>query len=258
MKFDKNKEVTNKLKFKPIPEFNNLCLGHLEDVRVEVNEVPKVNDKGQESTWEYAGLNIPQLVFEFKNDPYKEEKVVERFYFHRERIIGSLTKNGDQIDSKILESLYGSMWDRIKHIHDAYSSMPNYKPFEDDIPEIDETAPSETRVQQFTKFFNFVAAAFNKGKDDKTPIYKKNGANITMNMKLVAEYKEGKYLAFPTFVGEGFIEVHVTGVEPTIELKPNETVVLAGKSSGSSEASTGPDNDDLPDEVKEMINRAKK
>lgn len=256
MKFNAKKEVTNRLKFKPIKEFDDLCLGHLEDVRVEINEVKKVNDKGQESTWEYAGNMIPQLVFEFKNDAFKDEKVVDRYYLHRERIIGAVHSDGSPIADTKLEGMYGSMWDRIKHIHDAYSGSPNYKPFDDEVPEINEKATVEERVKQFTKFFKFVADAFNKGADGQTPIYKSAGKPIVMNMKLVAEYKEGKYLAFPTFVGEGFIEVHKSGVEPTIEIKPNETVKLS--SSTDSESSNDDNvNDDLPDEVKKLINQRK-
>jgi len=260
IKFDSKKQVTNKLKFKPDHEFNNLCLGKLLNVEVTKNKHEKFDEKGKESTWEYAGMMIPNLVFSFKQ-VHREESFdkAERFYDHREGIITQTKRNGEPIEMKKVMEMYEAMWDRIKHIHDAFQSSPNYKPF-GDIPEIDEKADAATRLEQITKFFDFVAASFNKGKNDK-PIYvDTNDQPIILWMKLLPEYKEGKYLTFPTFVGEGFIERYVNGVKPTIEVKPHESVELTGMTRKGEETPKGVSGvaageEELPDYVRKAMEK---
>lgn len=261
MKFDSKKEVTSKLKFKPVEEFDNLCLGKLVSVEVVENESAKINDQGVESNWEYAGNMIPKLKFNFesvKHPKQSESEYDTRYYTHTEEIIGAITKTGEPIKSKTLIRLYTSMFDRIKHIYDAYSTTTNYKPLADNIPEIDETTniPSEARVKQFKKFFMFFVNSFNKGLDGKTPIFMANGKSIAMTMKLVADYRSGKFLAFPTFVGEGFIEVFKSGKRPTIEIKPDERVTLIAevpKTTGAGDTSM---DSSIDDEVQKLINEA--
>ncbi len=256
MKFDAKKEVTNRLKFKPNPELNNLCLGYLESVEVVMNEIAKINDKGQESTWEYAGHTIPRLVFTFRNYVRKNDlDKADRFYIHTENVIGAVKSSGDKIEQATLQSIYESMWARIKHIHDAFVSDPNYAPFKL-LPEIDEYGKTADRVEQFTQFFNVIADAFNKGKDG-LPIYKgANDSKLPCYMKLVAEYKQRKWLELPTFVGEGFIERYKEGVPPTIELKPSDTVELAaGKGAIKASSASSDDIDNLPPEIREALGR---
>ena len=251
IKFDAKKEVTNKLKFKPNPELNNLTLAIIESVEVVKNEVPKVNDKGQEATWEYAGHTLPTLTIRFKQHHRKNDiDKAERFLTYRENIIGAVKSNGDAIDDSVLVALYEAMWDRIKHIHDAFAGTANYKEFSD-LPEINERGKVEDRVKQFTAFFEAVARGFNEGKNS-APVYQVEGKPIIVWLKVVSEYREGKYLTIPTFVGEGFIEKYNPDVPPTIELKPNETVVLRSK--GGAKASTTADVDnDLPAHIKEAL-----
>ena len=256
MKFDVKKEVTNRLKFKPNPELDDLCLGYIEDVEVVMTEVAKINDKGQESTWEYAGHTIPMLAITFRNYVRKDDAdKADRYYVHRERIIGSVMTNGDKIAKKVLESIYESMWSRIKHIHDAFVGDVNYAPFTS-VPGIDEYGKVEERVAQFTAFYNSIADAFNKGKNDK-PIYQNaDGKGLPCWMKLVAEYKQRKWLEFPTFVGEGFIERYKEGVPPTIELKPAETIQLAApKGSVKPSGATDDDYDSLPEEIRQALGK---
>ena len=58
--------VERRLAFKPDPELGNLCMGIINDVRIDIREVPLLDDKGVESTWEYAGCKFPVLIIEFK------------------------------------------------------------------------------------------------------------------------------------------------------------------------------------------------
>lgn len=249
MKFDSSKKVTRDLKFKPIPEIDNLCLGHIQSVEVTYNETKTVTDKGQESTFEYAGLEVPSLIITFKNDALEGTPDNDRYYRHREIIIPSVDNNKEAIEQSKLESMYTAMFDRIKHIYDAHEGASNFKPLSANIPEIDETAAPEQRVKQFGEFFEFFATQFNKGKDKQTPVYMEGDKPVVCYIKLIAEYKSGKYLTLPRFVGEGFIERKVPGREPTIELKPNETVKLATADNSSS--------DDDNEEAQEATNQSR-
>lgn len=256
IKFDANKEVTNKLKFKPVPELNNLSLATVESVEVVMTEVPKVNDKGQESTWEYAGHTLPSLNIKFKQYHGKDATdKADRFFTFRESIIGAIKKTGDAIADNVLTALYEAMWDRIKHIHDTFAGTPNYKGF-GELPEINERGKVEDRVKQFTVFFNAIARAFNEGKGGK-PIYVIEDKPVICWLKLLAEYSEGKYLTNPTFVGEGFIEKFVNGVPPTIEVKPNETIVLRSKGKAVSGDTSSTVDDDLPAHLRELLGKGK-
>lgn len=257
-KADVNKDVTASLKFKPsvYADLNGLCLGQLVSVEVTTEESPKILDDGTENSYQFAGLKVPKIRFNFKNVVRAEDKDrADRFFFHVEKPIISVKNDGEKMTDKLLESLYTQMWDRIKHIHDVFKNDPNYKPIAE-LPDIDPTSPEEKLVDQFTKFFEAIAASFNKGKNDK-PIYQgEDGKGLTCYMKLIAEYMQRRYLVFPNFIGEGFIERFKTKVPPTIELKPRETQELAaGKGSKSKEdagsAATG--YEDLPADIRDAI-----
>ncbi len=255
IKFDANKEVTNKLKFKPDINLGNLCLGKIVSVEVVKTEVAKIDEKGKERAWEYAGLElpVPSLSITFKQVHTADSKdKADRFYTFRENIIGSTKTNGEPIEGDILESLYQSMWDRIKHIHDAFANTPNYKAFTS-LPEINERGKAIDRLKQFTAFFETIAEGFTKGKNDK-PVYElTDGTSIKVWMKLIAEYKEGKYLTFPKFVGEGFIERYIDGVPPTIEIKGSESVILKSKSVKAGVPGGADSSEDLPEHIRAMM-----
>lgn len=257
-KADVNKDVTASLKFKPsvYKDLNGLCLGQLVGVEVTSEESPKILDDGSENPYQFAGLKVPKIKWNFKNVVRKEdEDKADRFFFHVEKPIISVKNDGEKMTDKSLESLYTQMWDRTKHIHDAFKNDPNYKPIAE-LPDIDPTAPEEKLVEQFTKFFEAIADAFNKGKNDK-PIYQdEEGKGLTCYMKLVAEYGQRRYLVFPTYVGEGFIERFKKGVPPTIELKPKDTQELAasGNTKSKEESNTATTGyEDLPEDIRNAI-----
>ena len=245
MKFDSSKKVTRDLKFKPIPELDNLCLGHIQKVEIVDIENRVTNDKGQESKYEYAGLTEPRIKFTFKNDGLGAKQPDEdRYHYHIEKPIISIKNNGEEMSEQALENLYMQMFDRLKHIYDAYEGTGNFKTMPSTIPEINEKAPAKERINQFREFFEFFVNIFNTGADKENPVFvdkDKDGnlVNVVMVMKLVAEYREGKWLEFPTFVGEGFIERYKAGKKPTIELKPSETVKLKSSDKDESKDESG-------------------
>lgn len=254
MKFDPKKDVTRSLKFKPLEDLGNLCLGTLEKAEVIMNDVPKFKNDGSESPYEFAGHTVPSLRFTFKNFLREDDKDrAERWFNFVESVIIYKKNDGTPMKQKDLESIYEQMWDRIKHIHDAYKNDVNYKPF-GELPEIDEKADVEARIIQFTKFFKAIAEAFNKGKNDKPIFVDQDDNSLPVALKLVPEYQTGKWLTFPTYVGEGFIERYHKGVPLTIELKPGETVTLKGGKREGEKSGAGSDSN-IPKEVLEMINQ---
>ena len=60
--------VTQDKKFKPREEFNNLCQAHLVSVEIKETETPKVDENGVASTYEYAGIPVPTIVFRYKEE----------------------------------------------------------------------------------------------------------------------------------------------------------------------------------------------
>lgn len=250
-KFDVNAQVTSRLKFKPIAQFKNLCLGYLQSVTVTTSEEVADGSKG----YEYGGLKIPMLTMEFiewKENPQDED----RYYTPRWTPIVSKANTGLPIEKKTLDNLYQSMWFQLKHIVDAYGGKM------DKVPEIDENAAPEERIKQFTAFFSYIATYFNTGLAGK-PIFKSaDNASYLMAMKLIADYQTGKFLAFPTFVGEGFIERAImvqdnttkkVVLKTTLEIKPQESVELRVKSTSTSVPGSGDSPTALPDDVMKKL-----
>lgn len=247
--FDVNAEVTNKLTFKPIPEQGNFCFGKLVSVDVTTNLAPTTKEDGSESNWEYAGMEIPSLNFNFENHKFTAEEP-DRFFTHKEGIIGLHTSLGERMKEQDIESLFTNMWKRVKHLYDSYSRSESFKPISDKtvkaIQKVFELADEDSKdsttsvlmLKAITNFYKLLADDFNRV--DK-PIYKSNsGKSHIMRMKLVPEYKQGKWYTFPSFVGKGFIEMYRKDVPATLEFAPSESVVLSsGGTSKKANASSG-------------------
>lgn len=227
--------VERRLPFKPVPAFNNLCLGSLVDVRIENSTSPKINEEdGSENTWEYAGIEVPSLVLTFKQSLEKGE-TKERIYEHRFKVITSVGKEGNEIDMKTLSALYMNTYNQLRHIGNAFKGLANYNNEIGTAPGIDPKASASVRAEQFRAFFQYWVDLFN-GKDVEKPMYK----GVKLWIKLVADYSTKKYLAFPTYVGRGFIERVIPNANPTIEIEiqNGETVELKATEKGSKTASS--------------------
>lgn len=198
-----NKE-TKKLLFDGIP-FVKL---------VRVNVVFTKHEKG-----EYKDLEVPELQIEFINHKVLPDDP-DRFALLREKCIHTCsTIEGSEdvkpMDKKLVNDLTIAMWQRIKHIHDAFSFSPSWVDFATMTKEevatylnlTDEGTPEE-RVEMFTKFFTYVSDKFNGVREggNVDPIFKAGNAYHIMRLKVVAEYKKGTYYSIPTYVKQGFIE----------------------------------------------------
>lgn len=249
-KFNADAVATNELTFHPDPnKYGGMCLGTLEKVEVLETDASKNTGEG-----EYGGLAIPRLSFRFKQ--LKEDKGdFDRFFNYQERVINTLYKEGNRVEQDKIDGLFESMWLRLKHMLERLGAKP-IPQSELNKYEIDEDAEPEVRIKQFKKFFEFIAKRFNEGGEEGTPLYK----GKTLVLKLIAEYKERRYLTFPTYVGKGFIEVakwkEVKGrkvLNTSLELAHNETIELGKPNAAPASSPDATDTDDLPDDVLNMV-----
>lgn len=213
--------VERRLAFKPDPEIGNLCMGVINDVRIDMRDVPLLDDKGVENTWEYAGCKFPTLVIEFKQCK-TEQNPKDRFYTFTAKPVTTLTKNGEPVEAKTIINIIGQVYALLRHIANQFKGVKGYPINTGKCPGIDYAADAKTRCEQFTAFFKYFKHLLT-GDDEKAPIYK----GVKLWMKLVADYNTHKYLTFPSFVGRGFVERVIAGQNPSLEFEGNETVYLA-------------------------------
>ncbi len=245
IKIDKSREVTSRLPFEPMPEFNNLAIGYLTDVEVVMT------DSKEEAKWEFRGMKVPMLAFRFtahKRNPDDKDRFMTMSFMP---ISNELADGTDREQAKIITS-YNQMWDKIKHLHDQYMPNDNWKAI-DAIPEFDNTKTNEERLAEFKAFFNAIVKDFNIGKDEKTPVYQ---AKQKLAIVLVASGKKLTYHAIPDFVGKGIFELAKfdKGVlNTTLRIPVSATIKLGIDATiASNVAQGGNANADLPDELVQL------
>lgn len=102
--------VERRLAFKPDPELGNLCMGMINDVRIDIREVPLLDDKGVESTWEYAGCKFPVLVIEFKQCK-TDANPKDRYYTFTAKPVTTLNKKANLLKRRLLLTLFSRYMD---------------------------------------------------------------------------------------------------------------------------------------------------
>ena len=226
IKINKTETVTNRLGFKPFPQYNNLCLGYLTGVEVTTSEIDG------DSQWEFAGKTVPRLAFHF--DGFKENVKTDpdRFYSRPEMVIASVNNKGEAITEDNLGLMYRELWKRIRHLFEQYMKEDNFKEMDFDV-EFEPADPIDKRIADMTKFFNNVADAFNKGKDGKTPIYTPTSLLGMKLIKVANKSKKGKtYMSLDmgTFVGKGQYDrptIKNGKINTVLEFNGNETTDLS-------------------------------
>lgn len=254
LKFEGKKEVVSDLGFQPEEKVKGLCRGRLVKVEVLLNKVEKVKEDGSESTWEYAGYEIPSLMFTFhqeKNNPAERQRVLR----HVERVITFKDASGAVIDINKLVPIFENMNNRIVHIHNSFASDPNYAELPD--LDFDEKGDSAKRVASWKKFFGAIADAFEKGKNNKPVYVDAKSIALPLYLKVLADYETGSYYTLPNYVGKGFIERN-KGQAPSIEIGPGEVdklKLVAKKKKGqkAAESATYETTEELPDDVAKLI-----
>jgi hypothetical protein len=250
-------EAARTKSFEPLADCNNMCCGSLAKVEVVMTEVPITNKKGDTSTWEYAGNTIPSLVFHFVNyiGPNTDPQGVNRSFKYRESIIGSVNKKGEAVSDESLTGLYESMWNRIKHILDVFSKeckvdITKDKELTQAIKvisgsDIVKGSDKQKRIDAFKGLFDAVANLLNTGFNGKPMFMRGEKSPIILYMKLLADYSTHRFLTFPTFVGDGFMEIcKVTDKglrinQTSMKIKSDESIVLKGVNKGTMNSAGG-------------------
>lgn len=239
-KFDVDKVVEGLKPFLPEEKYKFINLCKLNKVSVKMVKAATEDDKGVPSTYEYAGIEIPNLVFEFQQiRPDGDDS--ERFYIHAEKPCVINKKDGGIVTDKEISGIITQMFDRILHIHKAFAKSVNYKDMKNaEVPELKETAAIADRIASYVAFFEYIAASFNSGKIPTIPIYKDDKQkSVLLWLKLVANYPDGKYLTIPGFVGKGFIEMFkLTYPHSSLTFTGKETYVIKQASQSGAKAST--------------------
>lgn len=213
--------VERRLGFKPDPELGNLCMGMISDIRIDITDVPLIDDKGVENTWEYAGCKFPKLVIEFKQCK-TEANPKDRFYVFTSKPVTTLNKKGEPVNPESIKSIINNEYARLRHIANQFKGLKGYPVNAGKCPGIDYASPAKKRCEQYLKFFEYFKHLI-VGENEDAPIY----VGVKLYMKLIADYSTRKFYTFPSFVNRGFIERVIPKQAPTIEFESGETINLA-------------------------------
>ena len=103
--------VENRLGFKPDATINGgLCISKILSVELVENEVPKQDEEGVPSSWEFAGLKTTNLVIIYQQINTNSKDKSERVIVQRETIPSTNKKNGEAMTIKTWSDLTMSMF----------------------------------------------------------------------------------------------------------------------------------------------------
>ena len=216
---------------------NGLFIGHLESVVVSMIQI------GEDKTGmpSFNGLEIPKIVLTFaSNDP----EVTKRNYVTLQ--FTAVESNANTIPGGKDEWKVNTVFDWFKHILNVYV-LKGRELTEDeanaltlsfeDFDEQGEYVPVEPEdvVAGWKTLFENFENIINRGRDGQ-PYYKsKDGKYIPVWIKLLRYIKTGKKgwqpvnngdLAFPSFVGEGCIEVYKQNTPPSIRIDSIKEAII--------------------------------
>lgn len=262
---DINKSITKMPKFEPLKAYHDLCIGKLVKVEVVMRDIAATKENGDVSTYEFAGMQIPRLLFTFHNHLIPGVDEVEREFVKAYDVIGfqSEADGGKPLENYKL--VYNGMFEQITHMMQYYNTQ--HKGLASPaIPGIVPNAPTQTRLTQFVACFQAVAGWFNSANNGKPVFLDAAAKPIISAIKLVTKTKTNgdgksyKTLDFPSYLKEGFIaKFKSLSVAPAIKLSGNETTVLGGVTNtptGKAADSSIPSIDDLPPEVRAAMGQA--
>lgn len=210
---------------------NGLFVGHLDDVLLTKVDI-KEDSAGMPS---FRGIELSRLSFVFASN---EENKAQRKYQTLSFL--PVESNVNTIPDGKEEWKVTRIFNYMKHILDVYvlKGQPMTEDMENalslDFEDFDENgeyvsvAPEVVAAswkKLFENFFNLINTA-----KDGAPAWKtKDGKSIPVWFKLIRYIKSGKSgwtevdrgnLSFPTYPGEGVIELFVQNVAPSIKLDP--------------------------------------
>jgi len=221
---------TTRLRFSHVDaKPNGLFVGHLDDVQITKVDI-KEDSSGMPS---FRGIELSRLVFTFASN--EEDKTKRRYqtlsFFPVESNVNTIP--GGKEEWKVTR-----IFNYLKHILDVYvlRGQPMTAEMEDalslgfeDFDEqgeyvvVDPKTVADAWNKLFENFFNL----FNTAKDGAPAWKTKDGKLIPIWIKLIRYIKAGQKgwvevdrgnLSFPTYPGEGVIELFIQNTAPTIKL----------------------------------------
>lgn len=216
---------------------NGLFIGHLDSVVVSMIQIG--DDKtGMPS---FNGLEIPKLTITFASN---EEDANKRHY--QTLTFTAVESNANTIPGGKEEWKVNSVFDWLKHILNVYvlkgrdltddeaaALSLSFEDF-DEQGEYVSIEPENVIVGWKTLFENF-ENIINRGRDGQ-PYYKsKDGKNIAVWLKMLRYIKTNKKgwnpinngdLSFPSFVGEGCIEIYKQNTPPSIRVDSVKEAII--------------------------------
>lgn len=220
---------TTRLKFShEQAKLNGLFIAHLDSVATSMIQI------GEDKTGmpSFNGLEIPKLVFTFASN---EAEVAKRHYVILQ--FTAVESNANTIPGGKEDWKVNTVFDWLKHILNVYvlkgreltdeEADALSLPFED-FDEQGEYVPvePETVIAGWKTIFENFENIVNRGRDGQ-PYYKtKDGKDIPVWIKLLRYNKTKKGwnpvnngdLSFPSFVGEGCIEIYKQNTAPSIRI----------------------------------------
>ena len=215
---------------------NGLFIGHLDSVVCSMIQI------GEDKTGmpSFNGLEIPKLVFTFASD---EADVAKRHYVTLQ--FTAVESNANTIPGGKDDWKINSVFDWLKHILNVYVLKGREMTDDEvnalslDFEDFDEQGeyvpvePEKVIAGWKTLFENFENIV-NRGREGQ-PYYKtKDGKDISVWLKLLRYVKTKKGwtpvnngdLSFPSFVGEGCIEVYKQNTPPSIRIDSIKEAII--------------------------------
>ena len=216
---------------------NGLFLGHLDSVVVSMIQI------GEDKTGmpSFNGLEIPKLTITFASN---EEEVNKRHY--QPLTFTAVESNANTIPGGKEEWKVNSVFDWLKHILNVFVLKGRELTEEEeaalslsyeDFDEQGEYSPVEPEVVIAgwkTLFENF-ENIMNRGRDGQPYFKTKDGKNVALWLKMLRYIKTPKKgwqpinngdLSFPSFVGEGCIEIYKQNTPPSIRIDSVKEAII--------------------------------
>lgn len=220
---------TTRLKFShEQAKLNGLFIAHLDSVATSMIQI------GEDKTGmpSFNGLEIPKLVFTFASN---EAEVAKRHYVTLQ--FTAVESNANTIPGGKEDWKVNTVFDWLKHILNVYvlkgreltdeEADALSLPFED-FDEQGEYVPvePETVIAGWKTIFENFENIVNRGRDGQSYYKTKDGKDIPVWIKLLRYNKTKKGwnpvnngdLSFPSFVGEGCIEIYKQNTAPSIRI----------------------------------------
>lgn len=216
---------------------NGLFLGHLDSVVVSMIQI------GEDKTGmpSFNGLEIPKLTITFASN---EEEVNKRHY--QPLTFTAVESNANTIPGGKEEWKVNSVFDWLKHILNVFVLKGRELTEEEeaalslsyeDFDEQGEYSPVEPEVVIAgwkTLFENF-ENIMNRGREGQPYFKTKDGKNVALWLKMLRYIKTPKKgwqpvnngdLSFPSFVGEGCVEIYKQNTPPSIRIDSVKEAII--------------------------------